>query len=48
MKTTAITSTYRNEEIRSIIQMHKSNTITIKGTVKERIEQVKSAITQYV
>jgi len=37
-----------DEEIRSIIQMHRSNTITIRGTVKERIEQVKSAITQYV
>jgi len=37
-----------DEEIRSIVGMHRSNTITIRGTVKERIEQVKSAITQYV
>jgi hypothetical protein len=34
-----------DREIRSIIGMHRSKkTITIKGTTKERIEQVKNAI----
>tara|TARA_R110002051_G_scaffold105723_1_gene178802 strand:+ start:745 stop:1272 length:528 start_codon:yes stop_codon:yes gene_type:complete len=37
-----------DKEIKSIIQMHRSNTITIKGTVEERIEQVKKSIAQYV
>ena len=37
-----------DKEIRSIIGMHCSNTITIKGTTKERIEQVKNTIAQYV
>ena len=43
---------YRDEidkEIRSNIQMFCQNkTITIKGTVEERIEQVKNAVAQYV
>ena len=33
-----------DKEIKSIIQMHRSSAITIKGTVEERIEQVKNAI----
>jgi hypothetical protein len=37
-----------DKEIKSIIGMHKSNTPIIKGTVKERIEQVKNTIAQYV
>ena len=38
-----------DKEIRSTIQMHGSKkTITIKGNVEERIEQVKNAISQYV
>ena len=37
-----------DKEIRSIIQMHKSNTPTIKGTVEERIKQVKNIVAQYV
>ena len=37
-----------DEKIKSIIQMHRSNTPTIKGTVKERIEQVKNIVAQYV
>ena len=38
-----------DEEIRSIIQMHgNSKVITIKGTIKERIEQIKNTIAQYV
>ncbi len=38
-----------DEEIRSTIQMHgNKKTITINGTTKERIEQVKNAIAQYV
>ena len=37
-----------DNEIRSIIQMHKSNTPTIKGTVEERIKQVKNIVAQYV
>jgi hypothetical protein len=28
--------------------MHRSSTPTIKGTVKERIEQVKNIVAQYV
>ena len=35
-------------KIKSIVGMHRSSTITIKGTVEERIKQVKNAITQYV
>tara|TARA_R100001509_G_scaffold75591_1_gene42267 strand:- start:39 stop:569 length:531 start_codon:yes stop_codon:yes gene_type:complete len=45
-------SNYRiaiDEEIKSIIQMHgNSKVITIKGTTKERIEQIKNIIAQYV
>ena len=38
-----------DEEIRSIIQMHgNSKVITIKGTTKERIEQIKNTIAKYV
>ena len=36
------------KEIKSIIGMHRNNTSTIKGTVEERIEQVKNAVAQYV
>jgi len=35
-------------KIKSIVQMHRSSAITISGTVEERIEQVKKAVTQYV
>ena len=45
-------SNYRiaiDKEIKSIIQMHgNSKIITIKGTTKERIEQIKNTIAQYV
>ena len=37
-----------DKKIKSIIGMYRGNTITIKGTVKERIEQVKNAVAQYV
>ena len=38
-----------DKEIRSIIQMHgNKKVITIKGTTKERIEQIKNTIAQYV
>ena len=37
-----------DKKIKSIIQMYRSNTPTIKGTVEERIEQVKNAVAQYV
>ena len=37
-----------DKEIKSITQMFRGNTITIKGTIEERIEQVKSAVAQYV
>ena len=37
-----------DKEIKSIIGMYRNSTITIKGTVEERIEQVKNAIVQYV
>ena len=38
-----------DKEIRSIIQMHgNSKIITIKGTIKERIEQIKNTVAQYV
>ena len=33
-----------DEKIKSIVGMYRKNTITIKGTVEERIEQVKNAI----
>ena len=37
-----------DKKIKSIVQMHRSSAITIKGTVEERIKQVKNAIVQYV
>ena len=37
-----------DKEIKLIIQMHKSNAPIIKGTVEERIKQVKNAVAQYV
>ena len=38
-----------DKEIKSIIQMHgNSKVITIKGTTKERIEQIKNTIAKYV
>ena len=37
-----------DKKIKSIVGMYRGNTITIKGTVEERIEQVKNAIAQYV
>ena len=37
-----------DKKIKSIVQMFRGNTITIKGTVEERIEQVKNAVAQYV
>ena len=37
-----------DKKIKSIIQMHRSNSPIIKGTVKERIKQVKNAVAQYV
>ena len=38
-----------DKEIKSIIQMHgNSKVITIKGTIKERVEQIKNTIAQYV
>ena len=37
-----------DKKIKSIVQMFRGNAITIKGTVEERIEQVKNAVTQYV
>ena len=37
-----------DKEIKSIIQMHRSNAPIVKGTVKERIEQVKNIVAQYV
>ena len=33
-----------DKEIKSIIQMHRSHTITLKGTTEERIERVKNAL----
>ena len=42
---------YREEvdkKIKSIIGMYRNDTVTIKGTVEERIEQVKNAVAQYV
>ena len=37
-----------DEKIKSIVGMYRNDTVTIKGTVEERIEQVKSAVAQYV
>ena len=37
-----------DREIKSIVQMFRGNTITIKGTTKERIEQIKNTVAQYV
>ena len=37
-----------DKKIKSIIGMYRRNTITIKGTVEERINQVKNTIAQYV
>ena len=37
-----------DKKIKSIVGMFRGNTITISGTVEERIEQVKNAVTQYV
>ena len=37
-----------DKEIKSITQMFRGNTITIKGTTKERIKQIKNIIAQYV
>jgi len=37
-----------DKEIKSLIQMHRSSSPIIKGTIEERIEQVKNAIAQYV
>ena len=42
---------YRNaidEKIKSLVQMFRGNTVTIRGTVEERIEQVKEVVAQYV
>ena len=33
-----------DKKIKSIIQMHRSNAITLKGTTEERIEQVKNSL----
>ena len=37
-----------DEKIKQIVGMYRKSTITIKGTVEERIEQVKNAVVQYV
>ena len=37
-----------DKKIKSIVGMYRGDTITIKGTVEERIEQVKNTIAQYV
>ena len=37
-----------DKEIKSIVQMFRGNAITVKGTTKERILQVKNTIAQYV
>ena len=37
-----------DKKIKSFIKMYGRNVITIKGTVEERIEQVKNTVTQYV
>ena len=37
-----------DKKIKSIVGMYRNDTVTIKGTVEERIEQVKNAVAQYV
>jgi nicotinamide riboside kinase len=37
-----------DKKIKSIVGMYRNDTITIKGTVEERIEQVKNTVAQYV
>ena len=37
-----------NKKIKSIVGMYRRNVITIRGTVEERIEQVKNTVAQYV
>ena len=37
-----------DKKIKSIVGMYRGNTITISGTVEERIEQVKNVVAQYV
>ena len=37
-----------DEKIKTIIEMYRSTTPTISGTVEERIEQVKKVVAQYV
>jgi len=37
-----------DKKIKSIVRMFRGNTITINGTVEERIKQVKNAVAQYV
>ena len=37
-----------DKKIKSIVGMYRGNAITIKGTVEERINQVKNTIAQYV
>ena len=37
-----------DNKIKSIIQMFRGNTITVRGTTEERIKQVKNAVVQYV
>ena len=37
-----------DKKIKSIVQMYRGSTVTISGTVEERIEQVKNTIAQYV
>ena len=37
-----------DSKIKSITQMFRGDTITIKGTTEERIEQVKNTVAQYV
>ena len=37
-----------DKKIKSIVKMYRGNVPIIKGTVKERIEQVKNTIAQYV
>ena len=37
-----------DKEIKSIVAMHRNSTPTIKGTIEERIEQIKNVVAQYV
>ena len=37
-----------DNKIKSFVEIYRKNTTTIKGTVEERIEQVKNTIAQYV